>query len=243
MNKITLNIFSVLLGLLILTFYSCIESGKVKHKTDFGCINFYNPNDRYLKVAKANNLSEAGFYYYYLGESKDSIVLNFSNNYSDSKLNKLYRRHDYYHLKYVDSSDLVIFIDTTRIIGTPNDRYKSFPVFVKNVSKDTLRFRFALEFKAKNGEWVYSGWRDSKKVITGCGSGSSEIVFPPSKILVTSCKVYEGAVETKMRIRSGPNFSNEIFNSIGIEDFEINTDSLKLIKLRRDTAKVKVQIE
>ncbi len=97
--------------------------------------------------------------------------------------------------------------------------YKSFPIFIKNISKDTINlgtdgyFPILVEGKNKNGKWV-----EINKFPFYCGTGSySAICLPPNEIIITSMFHYTGNYKTKLRLKFPDFVSREFDGSINEE--------------------------
>jgi hypothetical protein len=122
-----------------------------------------------------------------------------------------------------DSSDVEIFIDTSRAVGFIYKNYlfekqsggnANFPVFIKNISKDTLRIgeggssdifsRLIMEAKNKSGEWKPI----EQYLFFSCGTGIKEYFILPNHIAITGAKIYKGKIKTELRLTMGKVHSN-----------------------------------
>jgi len=228
MKRNIICVFFFLLGLMILALCNCEKNEIRQDDFDPESIQFNNPNDRYLSYAPLKKLEKENFHFYYIGEVKDSINLKYTKEFSKvAYANDTYkfRRNSINNYRFANSNDIKIVIDANRVIRTPVDNYKAYPVIAKNISKDTLRFEFDLEFKSKTEEWNSSHWREPIKNILTCGIPQpTYLILPPNHILVTGININKGGVQTKMRIRCSADISNEIFGRVTFEDFELTED-------------------
>ena len=109
--------------------------------------------------------------------------------------------------KYPDSNDLKIVVDTSEIIGSGMDvtdddvrsynfkgKYKSYPVFIENVSNDTLSIGFGNRiYPIVEAKDSLGNWRPIQKPGTYyCGTGLQSFYLEPNNILISSCKLYDG---------------------------------------------------
>ena len=77
-----------------------------------------------------------------------------------------------------------------------------------------------LEAQDSLGEWqaiqkLYTYW---------CGTGLTSFCLLPGELVITSCKLYEGDYQTKMRLAFGfkkTNYSNEFIGRMNYKQFEI----------------------
>lgn len=179
----------------------------------------------------SNNLSSkictsktsTAFHPMYIGEWIDSIPLTY---YSRAVEN---RTRDWEKYKRPDSTDLLLFVDTTRIIGevetfilTPppppyskvewrlkyaRGNTRSYPVFVSNTSPDSLEIGYGeylsllLEAQDSTGKWKPI----QRPFIYGCGTGLTKFFLLPKEFALTSCPLFEGDYETLLRLRFGHN--------------------------------------
>ncbi len=192
-----------------------------------------------LRFDTANFISEAEFHPMFIGKRKDSILLN----YNSRKIEQ--RNFDWDINRMSDSTDLNIYIDTTKIIGsaiqfiplkyiegkfesvTENYRgeTKSYPVLIENTSTDTLTIGYG-EYIPLIIEAVDSlgKWKPIQEPYTYfCGTGLTHTYIPPNQLLVTSCKLYSGKYLTKMRLAFGWRkfaYSNEFYGRMNYKQFE-----------------------
>lgn len=167
----------------------------------------------------------------YIGQEKDSILLNYKFDYID------YTNHGWAFFQRKDTlNSLIIFVDTSRIIGVPTfwenkdsfNRTQAYPVFIKNMSlSDTIVIGFGKYFplimEAQNhlGEWKLIQQHHTYSHTFG----KFQFYLPPENIAITTCKLYEGNFRTKIRLRfgwKGNLYSNEFWGTINSTQFEEN---------------------
>ena len=178
--------------------------------------------------------TETDFRPIYIGQQKDSILLNYKFNYID------YGNHDWAFFQREDTlNSLIIFVDTSRIIEVPTlwdnrDSFKkyrnltqAYPVFIKNMSLDTLVIGFwgniPLITEAQNnlGKWTSI----QEPLVFNNTFGKYQLYLPPKSIAITACNLYKGNFKTKIRLRFGENgniYSNEFEGTISPQQFEIS---------------------
>lgn len=195
-----------------------------------------------LKKDSAGSVTEAAYFPLYVGEVKDSIWLN------DKVEMAGFITFIPENYKYPDSADLMILIDTSKIIGSSHfsypppppkgatekdllllnkqrrDTIESYPLIIKNEGEDTLMVGF-YDFMPLILEAVDSlgVWRPIQEpVFFYCGTGRSELYLPPKNIVLTSCKIFTGSYRTKMRVVYGPDkaiSSNEFWGTMNYGQF------------------------
>lgn len=137
---------------------------------------------------------------------------------------------DFHKYQLIKKENITLeFNEKDTIIGCDNFRgdfdsliyYKSFPIYIKNISKDTINlgtdgdFPILVEGKNKNGKWV-----EINKFPFHCGTGSySTICLPPNEIIITSMFHYKGNYKTKLRFKILDFVSREYDGSINEEQF------------------------
>ena len=188
--------------------------------------------DKYRDELVLDTLSTseiANFSPLYMGSLKDSITINYKNADKNHLVNN-WGAH-----KNPLKSMLSIYIDTTKQIGSPIDynalyqtpsikpyRALSFPVFIKNQSKDTLNvgfgdyFPMVTEVKDTTGQWIPI----EKQFIYMCGTGLPTIILPPNQIAITSVKKSHGRYHTKLRLRYELIHENYMYSN----EIDITTD-------------------
>ncbi len=179
----------------------------------------------------------------YIGRKQDSIWLDYNIKGMGNRSTL-----DYYS---PDSNDLILYIDSTQIIGSviknrsviPPPGYivetssqynlnamhergntKAYPVFIKNVSQDSLVIGYGdyvpVIVEAEDSLGI---WRPVQKpYYYDCGYGLSYFYLRPEEIIITSCKLFKGNYSTKMRLVFGANRkikSNTFNGSIYYDQF------------------------
>ena len=235
------NTFPLLVLLQLI--FSC--SNKENFKNEFYSVNLIDTFYNELKLDTADYIKTASFHPMYIGEKSDSIILA----YSTREVN--HRTFDWGTSlnRAVESSDISVFIDTSKIIGSVNKyifrppppfggnpniktasvnhrgEIKSYAVFIKNISTDTLTIGFGehlpllIEAKDSSGNWK----KIQHPYYYGCGTGVPFFYLPPENILITSCKLFAGDYQTKMRLVYGFDeivYSNEFVGWMDKGQFE-----------------------
>ena len=158
----------------------------------------------------------------YIGKLCDSIKLT----YKPGKIKS--RTLDDGKYKSPGPEDIEVFIDTSKTIGFSmhfldyeykseyRTAIKSYPVFIKNKTIDTLNIGFGdflpllTETEDSNGKWsVYE-----RPFIYDCGTGITSLILPPNQIAITALRqktAQEGAnVRVKFETRKGDIHSNSV---------------------------------
>ncbi|MFZ5551932.1 MAG: hypothetical protein ACOZCO_02360 [Bacteroidota bacterium] len=131
--------------------------------------------------------------------------------------------------KHRDSVDLSLAVDTTQIIANIFDGFNpdtlyciaSYPVFLKNVSSDTVIIGYGehipiiLEAKDESGNWNLI----EEQYVYMCGVGLNSIILPPNEIVITSVRKFEGDFKTELRLKLGKHYSNPFFGTINKNQF------------------------
>lgn len=166
----------------------------------------------------------------YVGNLKDSIKLNYKAPQITHKT-KIWTKY-----RTPNQNDLDIYIDTTKTIGfsmpiweyytKPQYRTnkKSFPIFIKNKSTDTLSVAIGnmltiiTETKDSINNWIPI----EKKFLPGCLTSLNMLYIPPNQVLITPLRQNYGTHKTKIRVRFelGLNdtiYSNEIDSYLNIK--------------------------
>lgn len=228
------EITSILLTLFVLT--SCLnrENKKAVLKIEnskstelpYSNIVLYDNFDNELLLDTISNHSEAQFSPVYIGDLKDSIRLT----YKPSKIEN--RTHDWNKYKNPTPKDIEIYIDTTKTIGfsmsvweyykKPEYRVgkKSYPIFIKNKSSDTLNIGFGdilpmtTEIKDSLGQWK----EIERPFIYECGTGLKGFFLPPNQVVITALRQNFGTTKTMFRVKykliDSAVYSNEINGKI-----------------------------
>ncbi|WP_367392355.1 hypothetical protein [Lewinella sp. LCG006] len=230
--------------LLIIT-CSCAEQSKFDNEQEdtpniYSQIILVDTFQSPLTLDTASTISESSFHPLFIGHLSDSIPLN----YSTWKVVHQTTEWDTYPMP--DSLGLALFVDTSKIVGS-GIRYlpplqldregilewelidvrggiKSYPVFVTNLTSDTLNIGYGaflpiiIQAVDSAGNWkpIQNHYRYF------CGTGLTHFYLPVGEILITSCPLYEGAYRTRLRLAFGwdrINYSNEFFGTIDYRQF------------------------
>ncbi len=79
---------------------------------------------------------------------------------------------------------------------------RSYPVIIGNLSKDYLDIGFGgylpliLEAKDSSGQWQPV----QRKFTFSCGMGLGSIILPPNEVALSTCPLYQGDYQTRMRL-------------------------------------------
>ncbi len=188
--------------------------------------------DNALQKDTATRIVKAQFSPIFIGDKKTEITIT----YNASKVGN--RTGKWVNYKIPDSNSMIIFIDTTKSVGSPMGVWEylnkadyrkdkiAYPVFIENISIDTLEIGFGdilpiiMEAKDENGIWKPI----QKKFIYGCGKGLTEFFLAPKQIAITTMKQFEGTFKTKLRLVYSYTtlkiYSNEINGYINKGQFE-----------------------
>lgn len=209
-----------------------INQAKTDINNDYSAIKLIDKFSNKLVKDKVFKKTEAQFSPIYIGEKKAEVNLV----YKTKKIGNRVEEWDKYKRPVVNQ--IKITIDTSRIVGSPMgvwEYYKkpeyrneemSFPVFIENLSTDTLNIGFGDIFpifiEAKDAE---ENWRPIQiPFIYDCGTGLTEFILSPRQIAITTMKIYEGDFKTKLRLVFGYSnkkiYSNEIVGQINSGQFE-----------------------
>lgn len=185
-----------------------------------------------LQKDTATSISVAQFSPIYIGEKKNELKITYNTSKVGNRMYKLGRH------KKPDPKKMIISIDTTQTVGSPmgvweylkKPEYRvdkiAYPVFIENLSKDTLEIGFGnilpiiMEAKDENGTWKPI----QKKFKYGCGKGLTQFYLGPKQLAVTTMKQFEGTFKTKLRLVFSYTtlkvYSNEIDGYINKAQFE-----------------------
>ncbi|MFK7748392.1 MAG: hypothetical protein AB8B65_08385 [Kordia sp.] len=201
-----------------------------KSNHPFANINLYDDLNNELILDTLEYNRDAQFSPLYIGDLKDDIKLTY-------KISKL-KHGTSLDFNYVTpkSSDFTIFIDTTKTIGFPVSMFehykkaeyrtnkKSYPVFIKNKSADTLHIGLGdILYMRTEAQDTTGNWQEIERDhIYFCGTGLRSFYLNPNQIAVTALRQNYGRYKTKFRIRFG-NLEHKIYsNEIdGYLDFEL----------------------
>ncbi|MCB0514726.1 MAG: hypothetical protein R2798_04390 [Chitinophagales bacterium] len=221
-------------------------------KIDINSIELIDTFKNKLLLDTANSITIAEFHPTYIGVAKNSILLNYWSDEIEYRTMdwQEYKDPDSNDLEiYVDTSQIIGSVNKFSISLPPpplnyeNDpkeidneedkqekknyrgEIKSYPVFVKNKTKDTLDVGYGeyipliIEAKDNSGNWKPI----QKPYIYRCGTGLTNYFLPPNEIIITSCKLFEGDYETKMRVTFGfdnTTSSNEFKGKMNYKQFD-----------------------
>ena len=203
-----------------------------KQKNYYAKLKLIDTFNNVLQKDTATSISVAQFSPIYIGDKKNELKIT----YNTSKVgNRIYKRGK--HKKPVPKT-MIISIDTTQTVGSPmgvweylkKPEYRvgkiAYPVFIENLSKDTLEIGFGnvlpiiMEAKDENGTWKPI----QKKYKYGCGKGLTQFYLGPKQLAVTTMKQFEGTFKTKLRLVFSYTtlkvYSNEIDGYINKGQFE-----------------------
>ena len=211
---------------------SSIQQVKATSSNDYSAIKLIDRFDNKLVQDTTSEKTEAQFSPVYIGEKKNEVSLTYKTEKIGNRVEQ-WDRH-----KRPNEKSLIITIDTRRIIGSPMgvwEYYKkpeyrnekmAFPVFIENLSTDTLNIGFGdilpiiIEAKDKEGKWRPI----QRQFIYDCGKGLSEFYLAPSQISITTMKIFAGDFNTKLRLAYGYSgdkiYSNEIDGQINLGQFD-----------------------
>ena len=193
------------------------------NKAELPSITLIDTFTNELKPDTANHITEAAFHPMYMGLEKDSIQLNYWSGDID------YKTQNWNAYKGADSNDVSVFVDTSQVIGSVGRFHdipppalgentdeilernyyrgetKSYPVFIKNLSSDTLQVGYGafipllMEARDSLGNWK----KIQEPFMYFCGTGLSHYYLPPNEIILTPCKLFAGDFKTTMRLTYG----------------------------------------
>jgi hypothetical protein len=171
-----------------------------------------------LSKDKVSSVMVAEFYPIYLGRWQDSILLN----YEAVKTDQI--KYNTASFKNSIPKDIIIWIDTTRIIGSghlsmgiPYQRSKmldttkwffrpfrvpisSYPVFIYNHSSKLVPIAFGnylpIYLEAQDSAGI---WREIQVPPSRCGTGTYTYMKAADMVL-TTCPLFEGNYETNLRL-------------------------------------------
>jgi len=227
--------------LVVLTLISCEKENQTFSRN----IKIVQDSVRSLKIKNIKEKDYVSSNLMYIGKIKDSVeLLNnlflppppeplassiedlYSKNYRLKKekkwkeIRKYFKNYNKFSLINKDKIELE-FKENDTIIGFDDidlDYYKSFPIFIKNISKDTMSlgtegyFPVILEAKNREGKWF-----EINKLPRICGSFSNVVCLPPNEIIITSMFHYTGNYKTKFRLKFSDFVSREFDGSINEE--------------------------
>jgi hypothetical protein len=210
----------------IITFYSCDKfETSIVDSDSFSKMVLIDSFKNSLELDTLILGRESQFSPLYVGPIKHSIGLTYKT------IDILQRTAKPYLYRNPKLGDIEITIDTTKTIGFPMSIYsfsdenehrvnkKSYPVYIKNNSSDTLNIGFGnilpmvTELKNKNGKWETA----EEQFSYYCGFGLTDIYLPPKQILITTLRQSYNYENMKFRVKyisaKDSIYSNEILNS------------------------------
>lgn len=232
MKTLPLIILGIIIGL-----YSC-DNNKNKD-TEIEVFNFKTPKIQdTLKTDRIERntvwLQNGNYNPLYIGQNKDSIYVSYRPNL------KKYFVYDDNRRSYnsPDSAGILLLIDTTNIISNHSmiweddgsmlstKSFKAFPVFVVNMTKDTLSIGYGdhlpIVMEAIDNKGT---WRPIEEpYMYMCGTGLNGIILPPNEIVVTSAPINKGKIKTKLRLRYNNILSQEFYGTINPTQFDSEWD-------------------
>ena len=103
---------------------------------------------------------------------------------------------------------------------------KSYPVFIKNLSSDTLLISFGYDLpliiEAQDSSLI---WKPIQmKQTYHCGTGLHDHILGPKELIISTCPLFRGSFKTKMRIAYQYNsdilYSNEFIGDMNYSQFD-----------------------
>lgn len=209
-----------------------IQQVKTSINNDYFAIKLIDRFNNKLVKDTAFEKTEAQFSPIYIGEKKAEVYLNYKTERIGNRV------EEWEKYKKPEANQIIITIDTSRIVGSPMgvwEYYKkpeyrnekmSFPVFIENLSTDTLNIGFGdilpIFIEAKD---IEGNWRPiQRQFIYDCGTGLTEFILNPGQIAITTMKKFAGDFKTKLRLVFGYSdnkiHSNEIDGQINLTQFE-----------------------
>lgn len=200
----------IIISIFLFTFLLCAcnktQNGVTKKYSNVVLLDDFENNlildtVQYKRIAQFSPL--------YVGAIKDSIQLTYKAP------NITYKTKDWTQFRTPKATDLEIYIDTTKTIGFSmpiwkyytapeyREQTKSYPVFIKNKSTDTLNIAIGnmltmvTEIKNSKNVWIPL----EQKFLPGCGVGLNMLYLPPNEIAITALRQNFGTIATKQRIR------------------------------------------
>ena len=233
----------IICAILLILLFSCQENNKIqnnkkivvekkKEKRHFPfIIDTIAQSARDFKVHRDTIWGEEGNYrQVYIGDKKDTIFLMTPG---ELRRNYIYNHNKTKTYKKIDSTRIIIEVDTTTILidkFTKTDSLKSYPVFIKNITKDTVVIgsgtHFPMRLEAKNEKGI---WKPIEEYfIYDCGTGLNRTLLPANKLAVVLVPIFKGSFKTKLRLNYKNNwngipyfitYSNEFTGTINLTKF------------------------
>ncbi len=208
--------------LLLVNMIACGQSEVSSHQSsptptpqryDYSSIELADRFTNKLKIAKWDDVFDflgMEFAPIYLGDIKPIVQLTYKPELTGNRIDM-----DNHKMKSPTDSTLFLSIDTNRIVGMPMSIWEyyrkpeyrrgimAFPVFLENISNDTLDVGFGdlftdiiVEAKNKEGQWQ----RLSRPYIFECGTDMKKIFLAPHQIAITAMPVCQGDFHTQLRL-------------------------------------------
>ena len=227
---------SILILLLMITSFQKENESNINIEI-FKCPRIIESNKTKLLIRNDTIPQTANYKLLYVGGYIDTIQLKADVKLADHRRKRLINVG-------IDSTALIIKVDTNQIITEKsvfdfNDNkdkreifYEAYPVFLFNTQEDTLYIGsgivlpIKMEALNKDNQW---------KVIEQnrfyyCGTGLPKFYLPGNQMFVTSAPKYSGGFKTKLRLRYKNMTSNEFYGSINLQQFNIESDSIRFNK-------------
>ncbi|WP_070138142.1 hypothetical protein [Crocinitomix algicola] len=231
-----MGIKKVFLGVLIFFFVTSCQDISQKQKLSNGNLTtdsslslpeivLIDRFDNQLFLDTLINRIVAQFTPIYIGPLKDSIRVTY-------KISNIPQQLEYSPYRIPNENDISIFIDTSKTIGfpmpigeyykTPEYRIKkkSYPIFIKNLSLDTLKIGYGellpmvTEAQDSLGNWIEL----EKPIVLYCGTKKNDIFLPPNQYAITTLRQNFGITPTVFRVKYETKdsvvFSNKIFGNL-----------------------------
>ena len=190
------------------------ETSPKQQAYDYSTIQIIDRFHNTLRPGKWSNLfkhNEEQFAPVYVGDIRAAIQLIYKPERTGNRM-----VWDWEKDRYKDASDssLRLTIDTSRIIGMPMSiweyykktefrrEFMAYPVFLENISNDTLNIGFgdvfpiSIEAKDKEGNWR----RILRPFERECGTDLKLIFLAPHQIAITAMPLCEGSFFTELRL-------------------------------------------
>ena len=226
----TFKILTLVLFSICLT--SCNKEKQKSTKLEFKEITIKNKFTNKLKLDFTNKLTMSEISPLYIGKITEIIKISYQP-FQTVKKTETYKEY-----KLPSKKTLEIFVDTSRIIGIPMGMYEyskvekrnnkiANPIFIKNISKDTLNIGYAeylpiiIEAKNRNGDWQPI----QERMRFMCGTDIFNFYCPPNNIVISAMQKYSGNFKTTLRLKyesfgsESSIFSNEINGVINEKQF------------------------
>ncbi|PIE50055.1 MAG: hypothetical protein CSA38_05110 [Flavobacteriales bacterium] len=193
-----------------------VSTDKIIQHHDYTNMVLYDTIQKELVLDTLSNGEIADFPILYIGKIKDSIKLKrgdfddysysyeeFARTQNHEELPPPLNKYPYPYQK----NQISIFIDTTKTVGfyeydSPIG-IKSYPVFIENLSQDTLYIAnngslpMLTEMKSNSEDWK----EIEKPFLLMCGVGIRHDFLPPNQIVITTLRQNYGTTKVKYRLK------------------------------------------